>query len=74
MGVLSLQYAIELFSSSSILHIKYFIYIQRLINNNTMDLYVYLTKIKLALEVEYAKHKQNKVTKLNKFIFIYENI
>ncbi len=33
----------------------YYIYIQGLYNNNYLNLYIYLTKLKYALEIEYIK-------------------
>ncbi len=40
------------------LYAKYYIYIQRLFNNNTLDLYVCLTQLKQALKIEHICRKK----------------
>ncbi len=61
--------------SFCILHAKYYIYIQRLFNNNTLDLYTCLNQLKQALETEEnICNKNNKREKFLKYNFIYENL
>ncbi len=58
-----------------ILYTKYYIYIQRLFNNNTLDLYTCLNQVKQALKIEENICKtNNKKEKFHKYNFIYENI
>ncbi len=58
-----------------ILYAKYYIYIQHLFNNNTLDLYTCLTQLKQALKIEENKCiKNNKKEKFLKYNFIYENL
>ncbi len=57
-----------------ILYAKYYIYIQRLINNNTLDLYACLNQLKQVLKIEEdICIKNNKKEKFLKYNFIYEN-
>ncbi len=58
-----------------ILFAKYYIYIQRLFNNNTLDLYDCLTQLKQALQIEeniFIKNKNEE--KFFKFHFMYDNL
>ncbi len=55
--------------------IKYYIYIQRLFNNNTLDLYVCLTQLKQAWKIEEnICRKNNNEDNFFKFHFIYEKL
>ncbi len=51
-----------------ILYAKYYIYIQHLFNNNTLDLYTCLNQFKQALKTEEKK------IYVKKYNFIYENL
>ncbi len=54
---------------------KYYIYIQRLFNNNTLDLYTCLNQLKQALKTEEKMcNKNNKKEKFLKYNFIYDNL
>ncbi len=57
------------------LYAKYYIYIQRLFNNNTLDLYVCLSQLKQALKIEenICRKKHNE-DNFFKFHFIYEKL
>ncbi len=58
-----------------ILYAKYYIYIQRIFNNNTLDLYACLNQLKQALRTEENICKtNNKKEKLLKYNFIKENL
>ncbi len=59
-----------------ILYAKYYIYIQRLFNNNTLDLYTCLKQLKQALKTEEEKkcNKNKKKENFLKYNFIYENL
>ncbi len=58
-----------------ILYAKYYIYIQRLFNNNTLDLYTWLNQIKQVLKTdENIFKKNNNKKKPRKYNFIYENL
>ncbi len=52
-----------------ILYAKYYIYIQRLFNNNTLCLYACLTQLKQALKIEENICIKNKYEE-----FIYDNL
>ncbi len=57
------------------LYAKYYIYIQQLFNNNTLDLYVCLTQLKEALKIEEnICRKNNNEDNFFKFHFIYEKL
>ncbi len=57
-----------------ILYAKYYIYIQRLFNNSTLDLYTCRNQLKQALKTEENIRKTNKnIEKFLKYNFIYEN-
>ncbi len=56
------------------LYAKYYIYIQRLFNNNTLDLYVCLTQLKQALQIEENICRKNNEDNFFKFHFIYEKL
>ncbi len=57
------------------LYAKYYIYIQRLFNNNTLDLYVCLTQLKQALKIEEnICREQYNESNFFKFHFIYEKL
>ncbi len=59
----------------STLNAKYYIYIQRVFNNNTLDLYICLTQLKQALKIEEnISRKNNNEDKFFKFHFIYEKL
>ncbi len=55
------------------LHTKYYIYIQRLYNQNNLDQLSLPTKNRLEVEYNICK-KDNKETKFEKFWFIYDNL
>ncbi len=58
-----------------ILYAKYYIYIQHLFNNNTLDLCDCLTQRKQALQIEENICRKNKdEEKFFKFHFIYDNL
>ncbi len=58
-----------------ILYAKYYIYIQRLHKNNTLDLYTCLNQLKQALKTEENICKNiYKKEKYLKYNFIYENL
>ncbi len=58
-----------------VLYAKYYISIQRLFNNNTLDLSACLTQLKQALTIEGNMcKKNNNVEKFHKFHFIYEKL
>ncbi len=60
-----------------LLYTKYYIYIQRLFNNNELELYLCQTQIKTAIMIEYniSKNKnKNEVHKFNTFSQINENL
>ncbi len=58
-----------------ILYVKYYICIQRLFNNNTLDLYACLNQLKQALKTEKKLCiKNNKKEKFLKYNFIWEFI
>ncbi len=58
-----------------VLYAKYYIYIQRLYNNNKLDLFGYMTQLKFAMEIESKICKsQNNEKKFAKYNFIYENL
>ena len=58
-----------------ILYTKYYIYIQRLYNNNKLDLYTCLIQLKDALKMEHnICIGQNKEKNFERFNIIYENI
>ncbi len=58
-----------------ILYAKRYIYIQRLFNNNTLDLYDCLTQIKQTLQIEENTCIKNKNKEIFfKFHFIYDNL
>ncbi len=58
-----------------ILYAKYYIYIQHLFNNNILDLYTCLNKLKQALQTEeYICKQNNKKENFRKYNFIYENL
>ncbi len=57
------------------LYAKHYIYIQRLFNNNTLDLYVCLTQLKQALRIEEnICRKNNNEDNFFKFHLIYEKL
>ncbi len=57
------------------LYVKYYIYIQRLFNNNTVDLYTCLTQLKQALKIEInICITINNAETFLKFHFFYENV
>ncbi len=53
-----------------ILYAKYYIDIERLFNNNILDLYACLTQPKQAFKIEENKNEE----KFLKFHFIYDNL
>ncbi len=58
-----------------ILYAKYYIHIQCLFNNNTLDLYACLTQLKQALKTEENICIKNKnEEKFFKIHFIYDNL
>ncbi len=58
-----------------ILYIKYYIYIQRLFNDSTLDRYACLIQLKQALKIEgNVCIKNNNEEKFLKYHFIYENL
>ncbi len=58
-----------------ILYAKYYIYMKRLFNNNTLDFYACLNQRKQALKTEENICKtNNKKEKFLKYNFIYENL
>ncbi len=58
-----------------ILYTKYYIYIQRLFNNNIIELHTCLNQHKQAFKTEEnICKKNNKKEKSLKFNFIYENL
>ncbi len=58
-----------------ILYAKYYIYIQRLFINNTLDLYTCLNQLKQAMKTEENICKtNNKKEKFLKYYFIYKNL
>ncbi len=58
-----------------ILYAKYYIYIQRLFNNNTLELYTCPTQLKQALKTEEnIRIKNNEKEKFLKYNIIYENL
>ncbi len=58
-----------------VLYAKFYIYIQRLYNKNTLDLYAYLSQLKYAMEVDYKICKnQNNEKKFAKYNFVYANL
>ncbi len=58
-----------------ILYTKYYIFIQRLFNNNELDLYVCKTQVKLALNIEHSIcKKRNEHQKFKKISHIYEKL
>ncbi len=57
-----------------ILYANYYIYIQRLFNYNTLDLYVCLTQLKQALEIEENICRKKNEDNFFKFHFIYEKL
>ncbi len=58
-----------------ILYTKYYIFIQRLFNNNELDLYVCQTEVKLALNFEHSIHKnRNEHQRFIIFSHIYEKL
>ncbi len=61
--------------SFCLLYAKYYIYIQRLFNNNTLDLYLSVTQPKQALKIkEKICINNNKKDKFFKYNFIYWNL
>ncbi len=54
---------------------KYYIYMQRLYNNNKLDLFAYMSQLKYALKIEskICKSKNNE-KKIAKYNFIYGNL
>ncbi len=58
-----------------LLYTKYYIYIQCLFQGNKLDLYVCLTQLKFALEIEYniCKSTNNEIC-FNKYKFIYDSL
>ncbi len=58
-----------------ILYAKYYIYMQRLFNTNTLDLYTCLNQLKQSLKTEENICKTcNKKEKILKYNSIYENL
>ncbi len=57
-----------------ILYAKYYIYIQRLFNSSTLDLYACLTQLKQTLKIENICIKNKNEEKFFKFHFIYDNV
>ncbi len=58
-----------------ILYAKYYIYIQHLFNNNTLDLYACLTKLKQALKIsENIFITNNTEEKVFKFHLIHKKL
>ncbi len=58
-----------------ILYAKYYIYIQHLFNNNTLDLYACLNQLKQTLTIEEnICIKNNNEEKFHKYHFIYEQL
>ncbi len=58
-----------------ILHTKYYIYIQRLFNQNSMDIHSCQVQLKHRLEIEHIICKQeNREDKFDKYRFIYDNL
>ncbi len=57
------------------LYVKCYIYIQRLFNNNTLDIYFCLTQLKQALKIEEnICSKNNNEDNFFKFHIIYEEL
>ncbi len=58
-----------------VLYAKYYIYIQCLFNNNTLDLYICLTQLKQAMKIEeHICIKNDNEETFYKFLFIYEKL
>ncbi len=57
------------------LHTKYYIYIQRLYNQNNLDIHSCLAQLKNKLEIECnICKKNNNELKFEKYRFIYDNL
>ncbi len=48
-----------------VVYAKYYIYIQRLYNNNTLELFIYMSQLKYAMEIESNTCKSQKIMKRN---------
>jgi len=58
-----------------IIYAKYYIYIQRLFNNNYLEVYACQVQIKAAIETEFQICKKNNtLNKFEKFKFLHENL
>ncbi len=58
-----------------IIYIKYYIYLQRLFNNNQLDVYSCQALIKSALDIENEICIKNRITlKFQKINFVYLNL
>ncbi len=58
-----------------IIYSKCYIYIQRLFDNNNLELYAYLTFLKYNLNMEYQICKNNnRADKFERFLFIHDNL
>ncbi len=57
------------------LYTKYYIFIQRLLNNNELDLYLCQIQVKLALNIEHSIcKKRNEHQKIIKLSHIFERL
>ncbi len=57
------------------IYTKYYIYIQRLFDNNNLELYTYLSLLKYNLNIEYEICKNNnRADKFERFLFIHDKL
>ncbi len=57
------------------IYTKYYIYIQRLFDNNNMELYANLTLLKYNLNIECQICKNsNRADKFERFLFLHDNL
>ncbi len=57
-----------------IIYTQYYIYIQRLFDNNNLELYAYLALLKYNLNIEYQICNNNTADKFERFLFIHDNL
>ncbi len=57
------------------IYTKYYIYVQRLFDNNHLELYAYLTLLKYNLNIGHQIYKNsNRADKFERFLFLHDNL